>query len=92
MAKRDNITFRISSFSLEDQKKLLEESILEWQALGPAAAWKAIYDILDVWFTIRGIDPETQRVDRTHFEIHPVPWLKKNSEAKIEVADGSEGT
>ena len=80
MKNRDQITFRRSSFSPGDQVRLLEETILEWQALGPAAIWKAIYDILDVWFMIRGIDPATQRVDRTHFEIHPVPWLKRDKE------------
>jgi hypothetical protein len=66
---------RVHTFSPEDQDKLLEETILEWRALGPSAAWRAIYDMLGWWFSARGLDPEAQRVDRARIEIHPVPWL-----------------
>jgi hypothetical protein len=66
---------RVRTFEPEDQDSLLEETILEWRALGAAAAWKAIYDILGWWFAARGLDPEAQRVDRTHVEIRPVPWI-----------------
>jgi hypothetical protein len=65
---------RVRTFKPEDQQELLEETILEWRALGPAAAWNAIYEMLGWWFAARGLDPEAQRVDRTHLEIHPVPW------------------
>ena len=75
MSERRNIPVRVFTFSEEDQERLLEETILEWRALGPAAAWDAIYDILGCWFEARGLDPEAQRVDRTHIEIRPVPWL-----------------
>jgi hypothetical protein len=81
MSGRKGITVRKYSFSQESQEELLEETLLEWRALGPAAAWQAIYDMLDWWFTARGLDPEAQRVDRSHIEIHPVPWLGRDSEA-----------
>jgi hypothetical protein len=66
---------RVRTFHPEDQEALLEETILEWRALGASAAWNAIYDMLDLWFAARGQDPEVQRVERTHLELHPVPWL-----------------
>ncbi len=75
MSERRNIPVRVFTFSAEDQEKLLEETILEWRALGPTAAWNAIYEMLDWWFAARGLDPEAQRVDRSHIEIRPVPWL-----------------
>lgn len=75
MSDRRNIPVRVCTFSPEDQEKLLEETILEWRELGPSAAWNAIYQMLGWWFAARGLDPEVQRVDRTHIEIHPVPWL-----------------
>jgi hypothetical protein len=79
MDTRTNISVRKSSFSPEDQERLLEETILEWRALGPSAVWGAIYDMLDWWFTTRGLDSEVQKVDRTHIEIRPVPWLADDS-------------
>jgi hypothetical protein len=79
MSDRRTRLVRLRTFSPEDQDALLEETILEWRALGPAAAWNAIYDMLGWWFAARGLDPEAQRVDRTHLEIHPVPWLTRES-------------
>jgi hypothetical protein len=70
---------RVRTFHPEDQEALLEETILEWRALGAAAAWNAVYDMLDWWFAARGLDPEAQRVERTHLELHPVPWLAGNT-------------
>ena len=58
MSARRNIPVRVYRFSPEDEDKLLDETILEWQALGPAAAWDAIYQILGWWFEARGLDPE----------------------------------
>jgi hypothetical protein len=81
MNERRHRSVQVRSFSPEDQEKLLEETILQWRALGPAAAWKAIYDILGWWFAARGLDPEAQRVDRTHIEIRPVSWLKRDATA-----------
>jgi hypothetical protein len=80
MSTRPDRTVRTHTFSPESQESLLEETLLAWRALGPAAAWQAIYDMLDWWFTARGLDPETQRVDRTHVETHPVPWCASDSE------------
>jgi len=77
---RAEIKVRVRTFSKESQEDLLEETFLEWRALGPAAVWQAMYDMLDWWFTARGLDPETQRVERTHNEIHPVPWSVSGSE------------
>lgn len=79
MSHRQNIPVQVRSFSPEDQEKLLEETILQWRKLGATAAWKAIYDLLGVWFAARGLDPEAQRVDRSHIEIHPVPWSSSNA-------------
>jgi hypothetical protein len=81
MSEREAITVRKYTFSEESQEELLEETLLEWRALGPAAVWQAMYDMLDWWFAARGLDPEVQRVDRTHVEIRPVPWLGTDSEA-----------
>jgi hypothetical protein len=75
MSDQRNIPVRIRNFSAENQEKLLEETILEWRALGASAAWNASYEMLGWWFAARGLDPEIQRVDRSHIEIHPVPWL-----------------
>ena len=80
MTQRAEITTRKHTISPESQETLLAETLLEWRALGPAAAWQAIYDLLDWWFMARGLNPETQRVDRTHVERHSVPWLKSESE------------
>jgi hypothetical protein len=77
---RADITVRRCAFGQESQDDLLEETFLEWRALGPAAAWQAMYDILGWWFTVRGLDPETQQVERTHIEIHKVPWSQSGSE------------
>lgn len=75
MSKPQTRAVRVRTFQAEDQGSLLEETILEWRALGAAAAWEAIYDILGWWFAARGLDPEAQRVERTHIELHPVPWI-----------------
>ena len=50
------------------------ETLLAWQAQGPAAAWQAMFDLLGWWFEARGLDPEAQRIDRSHNETHRVPW------------------
>ena len=73
---------RVRTFRSEDQEALLEETILQWRALGASAAWNAIYDLLGWWFAARGLDPEAQRVDRTHLEIHPVPWRTGDTTAE----------
>jgi hypothetical protein len=73
MSHRQNLPVLVRDFSPEDQEKFLEESILEWRALGAPAAWKAIYDLLGLWFAARGLDRGVQRVDRSHIEIYPVP-------------------
>jgi hypothetical protein len=82
MNDKRNRPVRIRTFSAEDQERLLEETILEWRALGPAAAWDAIYQMLDLWFEARGLDPEAQRVDRTHIEVRPVPWQTEDPSAR----------
>lgn len=62
MADRSTMTVRRRTFSPEDQEKLFEETLLQWKSLGQAAAWQAIYDMLDWWFMVRGLEPETQWV------------------------------
>ena len=74
---------RVYTFDLEDQETLLEESILEWRALGASAAWNAIYEMLGWWFAARGLDPEAQRVERTHVEVRPVPWLTGETTTEV---------
>lgn len=79
MNTRRDVTVREYTFSPEDQERLLDDTLLEWRELGPTAVWDAMYEILDWWFAVRGLDPRVQRVDRTHFEIHPVPWASADS-------------
>ena len=57
MSTREGITVRKHTFSRESQETLLEETLLEWRALGPAAACQAIYDMLDWWFTAEALHP-----------------------------------
>ena len=79
MTPRPDLTVRSHAIGMEAEETLLAETILKWRSLGPPAAWQAIYDMLDWWFESRGMDPENQRVDRTHIETHPVPWLEAES-------------
>ena len=74
MSSRRNMVVGTSSFSNEDQRRQLEESIAYWQAAGPRAIWDATCEITAEWFLIRGIDPTTQRVDKTVCGVLPVPW------------------
>jgi hypothetical protein len=78
----------VSSFSTEDQQRQLEESIAYWQAAGPRAIWDATCEITAEWFLLRGIDPTTQRVDRTVCGILPVPWAKEDETISDEGAGG----
>ena len=70
---RDHIAVRKSSFSQEDQRRVLEETFDYWQEAGPRAIWDATCEITAEWFLLRGIDPSTQRVDKTVCGILPVP-------------------
>ena len=92
MSDQRNMPVRVCNFSAEDQEKLLEETILEWRALGAAAAWSATYDMLSWWFAARGLDPEVQRVDRSHIEVHPVPWLTGRTASETGEPDSSKET
>ncbi len=71
--RRDRVV-GTSSFSPEDQRRQLEESINYWQKAGPRAIWDATCEITAEWFLLRGIDPTTQRVAKTVCGILPVPW------------------
>jgi hypothetical protein len=59
------VTGRFGSFSPEEEKRQLEETLAYWREAGPTAIWDATFEMLDYWFTVRGLDPEQQRVDRT---------------------------
>ena len=48
--------------------------------------------MLGWWFAARGLDPEVQRVDRTHIEIHPVPWLTGDTTNEADGLASSEET
>lgn len=72
--ERAHVPSRTFTFGPESEEQLLEETLLAWQSQGPTAAWQAMFDMLAWWFEARGLDPETQRVDRTHNEVHRVPW------------------
>ena len=65
---------RTFTFGSESEEQLLEETLVAWQSRGPAAAWQAMFDMLDWWFEARKLDPETQRVDRACNEVRCVPW------------------
>jgi hypothetical protein len=76
MSMQRDIVVGVSTFSPEDQRRQLEESIAYWQDAGPKAIWDATREITDEWFLLRGIDPTTQRVDKTVCGILPVPWVR----------------
>ena len=52
-----------------------EDSIAYWQSQGVTAIWDATFEILNDWFAIRGIDPATQRIDRSAVQRLPAPWI-----------------
>ena len=85
---RQNMVVGISSFSPEDQRRRLEESIAYSQAAGPRAIWDAACEITAEWFLLRGIDPTTQRVDKTVSGILPVPCAKAGQTKSDEGAGG----
>jgi hypothetical protein len=72
--ERPQVPSRTFSFGPESEEQLLEETISGWQSHGAAAAWQAMFDMLRLWFEARGLNPETQTVDRSHIEVHRVPW------------------
>ena len=76
MSTRDSLTVGVSSFSPKDQRRLLEETFAYWHDAGPRAIWDATCEITAEWFLLRGIDPSTQRVDKSVGGILPVPWAK----------------
>lgn len=90
MTTRDDLVVRASTFSPEDERRRLEESITYWQKAGPRAIWDATCEITAEWFLLRGIDPSTQRVDKTVCVVHPVPWAKKDQAVSDEGAEGGE--
>jgi hypothetical protein len=73
---RRDLVVGVSSFSPEDRRRQLEESITHWQKAGPRAIWDATSEMTAEWFLLRGIDPTTQRVDRSVVGIRPVPWAE----------------
>ena len=81
MNTRNGVIIGVSSFSPEDQRRQLEETFAYWQEAGPRAIWDATNEITAEWFLLRGIDPTTQRVDKTVSGILPVPWSKSNQTA-----------
>ena len=72
--ERALVPSRYFTFGSESEEQLLEETLVAWQSQGPAAAWQAMFDMLDWWFEARKLDPETQRVDRACNEVRRVPW------------------
>ena len=78
----------LSSFKQEDQRRQLEETFDYWRKAGPRAIWDATCEMTAEWFLLRGIDPSTQRVDKTVCGIHPVPWAKKERSDNQGESDG----
>lgn len=85
---RSNMVIGVSSFSPEDRRRQLEDSIVYWQAAGPRAIWDATCEITAEWFLLRGIDPTTQRVDKTVCGVLPVPWNKNELEHRRDEESG----
>ena len=73
---RKNMSVGVSSFSEEDQRRQLEETFAYWQDAGPRAIWDATCELTAEWFQLRGIDPQTQRVDKAISGTLPVPWAQ----------------
>lgn len=74
MTDKRRPTIRRYSFSAEDQERLLEDTIREWQALGPAAIWRATWELSRVSAALRGEVDECPPMDRTKIVVRKVPW------------------
>jgi hypothetical protein len=88
---RERLTLGVSSFSPEDQRRWLEETFAYWKDAGPRAIWDATSEITAEWFLLRGIDPATQRVNKTVCGILPVPWAKTTDSASGDRTEGRGG-
>ncbi len=55
--------------------------------LTKASFWERSFQLLDLWFLMRGLDPEKQRIDRSQLiqKIHP--WLAHDAEGKAQDID-----
>lgn len=74
---RSGLVVGTSSFSPEDQRRLLEETFAYWEKAGPGAIWDATAELTAEWFLLRGIDPSSQRVDKSVCGTLPVPWSNR---------------
>lgn len=74
MRKHTATTLRRYLFSREDQDRLLEDTIREWQSLGVAAIWQATWELTVLSYALRGIDVRNQPMDRTRIEKRVAPW------------------
>ncbi len=83
MNARQDVQVRTHKIGPEADEMLLEESIHHWRDRGPSAVWDAIYEMLDLWFLARGMDPEAQRIDRSRVEIHPFPRRSETAESPL---------
>jgi hypothetical protein len=75
MKRRD---IKISKHLFGDDTE--HEQMRDWQERGVSEIWNASFEILDQWFIMRGIDPATQKVDRTLIRKRRVPWLSKEED------------
>lgn len=75
---RSHMVVGVSSFSPEDQRRLLDETLAYWEQAGPRAIWDATCELTAEWFLLRGIDPSTQRVEKEVSGVLPVPWAKRS--------------
>lgn len=76
MTPKREVTITKKSFG-EDVES---EQIEFWQAQGVSAIWNATFEILDTWFLVRGLDPSSQRIDRSVFEKRKAPWIEPENE------------
>lgn len=56
------------------------DQIKFWQGQGVAAIWDATFEIIDQWFLMKGIDPKTQKIDRSIIRKCKAPWLDPATE------------
>lgn len=74
MSKERKITITKHKFGDESEKL----QIREWQLLGPTAIWNCTFELIDQWFEMHGIDPSTQKIDRSKISIVKAPWIENN--------------
>jgi len=87
--RKRNLVVGVSTFSKADEKQQQEVALGYWEEAGQKARWNATCEMTAEWFLLRGIDPRTQRVDKSIGGVLPVPWAKDGQIASDEEESGA---